>query len=246
MNRTRKCFLLSILLLGVLAILLLGNQKVSALERTNDHEVIDTYQYTTNSETREWKSRTIQQNREALRIPDDVLSRLSNKALYEAFITYPFLGDVYAYAQTPEHPDKALARMESYFSAYQEVLRRDLTLTELAVEYALAQLKDDNQKMDSLKGLSFYTVQTFVESSCRAELFDREGGLIAAKWIMTDLVMKEIEQDADLINKVKADLSPDTAMVTSSAVRRTLRGSAIKGLFHSEPRSFKQKTHLLL
>lgn len=97
---------------------------------------IHSYEYPINQNSEVWPSLTIEEKRESLEIPSYVLENMSDSSLYDAFIKYPFLSDILAYVNRPtENLLEPLEKLSKYCSAYQEILRRGLTLSELQIVY---------------------------------------------------------------------------------------------------------------
>lgn len=166
------------------------------------------FKYQTGPNDPKWETRSIEENREALIIPEAVLKDLSEEDLYQAFITYPFLLDFMAYANEPVQ--ERLDEMKPYFSAYQEIARRGLSISELALNYNLNKAEDSKvQALDKkgsldkeeLKDTDLYTV---AESS--KGLFDSDAAAMIADEVVSDIVSYELENNPELLNRLVASV----------------------------------------
>ncbi len=73
-----------------------------------------------------------------LRIPDEILDRMTDEALIDAILAYPFLCDLHAYGFGTI--DEGIETSRSYFSALDELLSRDTAATSLKT-YGLASVE---------------------------------------------------------------------------------------------------------
>ena len=176
--------------------------KISAKEQDTG------FKYQTGPNDSEWETRSIEENREALIIPDSVLKDLSAEDLYEAFITYPFLLDYMAYANEPVQ--ERLDEMKTYFSAYQEIERRGLSISELALNYNLKVAEDSKVQALAQKGsldkedLKDPDLYTVAESS--KGLFDSDAAVMIADEVVSDIVSYELENNPELLNRLVASV----------------------------------------
>ena len=166
------------------------------------------FKYQTGPNDPEWETRSIEENREALIIPDAVLKDLSEEDLYQAFITYPFLLDYMAYANEPVQ--ERLDEMKPYFSAYQEIARRGLSISELALNYNLNKAEDSKVQAldkkgsldkDDLEDQDLYTVDDSYKG-----LFDSEAAVMTANEVVSDIVSYELENNPELLDRLAASV----------------------------------------
>lgn len=92
---------------------------------------IDSFEYSIGSNDYRWQFMSIKEKRDALLIPEDILSKMTNNCLLESFLKYPFLCDILAYSTGDDDYTDALEKMSKYCSAYQEILKRGLTVHEM-------------------------------------------------------------------------------------------------------------------
>ena len=99
--------------------------------------LITEYNHEITPDQPEWKNYIVPELRKKLTIPQETLSRMTEKCLYETLLKYPFLCDFGAFATVPEGSDPvALEKFKEHCSVYQEIERRGLTLSELSASYA--------------------------------------------------------------------------------------------------------------
>lgn len=100
------------------------------------HEMpIETYRYPIDSSSPTWAFLTIAEKREQVVIPDSVLSRMTEKCLYQTLVTYPFLCDIQAFTSDWLDTSSAIHEFSIYCSAYQEIMRRGLSISSLYEQY---------------------------------------------------------------------------------------------------------------
>lgn len=96
---------------------------------------IETYRYPIDSSSSTWAFLTIAEKREQVVIPDSVLSRMTEKCLYQTLVTYPFLCDIQAFTSDWLDTSSAIHEFSIYCSAYQETMRRGLSISRLYEQY---------------------------------------------------------------------------------------------------------------
>lgn len=130
----KKNFLTLLLIFSIVLLVPFLVQKQDVKGQENS---ITEYDYVITPEQPEWKNYTVPQLRKKLIIPQETLSKMTEKCLYETLMKYPFLCDFGAFATVPEGSDPvALEKFKEHCSVYQEIVRRGLTLSELSASYA--------------------------------------------------------------------------------------------------------------
>ena len=114
--------------------------------------------------TEEWvKLGTVQNKREALRIPEETLKQMSNEELIEATMEYPFLVDIYVFGTEGEPLRSAVNSVYEGCDALRELLsRRD-------GEEALRAYREKVAKNPEESGLSEWkmnAIDTLLEVLC--------------------------------------------------------------------------------
>lgn len=129
------CMLL-VLIFTVLVISVPG----AAAEPAEDASVVPVthYEYPITPDSPDWFNYTVLEKVEMLRIPDEILDRMTDEALIDAILAYPFLCDLHAYGFGTI--DEGIETSRSYFSALDELLSRDTAATSLKT-YGLASVE---------------------------------------------------------------------------------------------------------
>lgn len=89
---------------------------------------IDHYTYPITLESEDWFDYSVMEKVEMLRIPQEILSRMTSSALITAIEEYPYLVDIYLYGIGPED---GVDVSRSYFSALDELLSREDGIADL-------------------------------------------------------------------------------------------------------------------
>lgn len=114
---------------------------ISAIDIIDGNTVISTdydinyYTYPITSESEDWFDYSVQEKVEMLRIPQEILSRMTSHALITAIKEYPYLVDIYLYGTGPED---GIDVSRSYFSALDELLSREDGIADLTAYCANA------------------------------------------------------------------------------------------------------------
>ena len=167
------------------------SQKIFANTNTNndvDNVAIEYYEYPINIDSEIWTTLSVQEKRDALIIPESILTRMTDSCLYEAFIKYPFIGDVLAYSGDIYDMETPLKCLAEYCSAYQEILRRGISISELKAIY------ENNANLEQYA------------SNQKNELFKYEGEKLLVEHVIDDITSAELRENPQLsetIAKIK-------------------------------------------
>ena len=85
---------------------------------------ISEYEYPITSASPDWKSYTVHEKVEMLRIPKNVLHRMTDKALVRAIAEFPYLIDIGVYGNFPKDYDTGIQRVQTYCSAMGKLLSK--------------------------------------------------------------------------------------------------------------------------
>ena len=112
-----------IMLLVIVCIFLLNRKNGDEhIEVVNANEVISVYEYPIVPGDDKWlELETVNDKIEVCRIPQETLENMTDQALIQAVLDYPFICDVFAY----DEQDLAIRSLEKNCDAYSELIRRD-------------------------------------------------------------------------------------------------------------------------
>ena len=119
----------------------------STLPSNGQYIITEKYEYPIVPGTSKWKSfQTSREMADACQIPDDILSKMTTKALVLSVMDYPLLFDMGAYSTKQEGFDS----IYSSFNGLQELARRSDGLTELQnYKASLDAIKNKNIEIKS-------------------------------------------------------------------------------------------------
>lgn len=119
----KRKVLKNIMLLVIVCIFLLNRKNgYEYIEVVNANEVISVYEYSIVPGDDKWvELETVDDKIEACRIPQETLENMTDQALIQAVLDYPFICDVFAY----DEQDLAIRSLEKNCDAYSELIRRD-------------------------------------------------------------------------------------------------------------------------
>lgn len=85
---------------------------------------ISEYEYPITNASPDWKSYSVHEKVEMLRIPENVLRRMTDKALVRAIAEFPYLIDIGLYGNFPKDYDTGIQRVQTYCSAMDKLLSK--------------------------------------------------------------------------------------------------------------------------
>lgn len=132
MRKQRLSFVLAV---SLLLHLLSGAVAAIGIDSSLENFSIDYYEYPIDIDSPDWFDYTVSENVEKLRIPEQILRRMTNTALVTAIHEFPYVCDLYLYNDSIED---GFTSMLSYCSALSELSSRELdadTLASLAAPF---------------------------------------------------------------------------------------------------------------
>ena len=127
---------------------------------------IESYTYPITLDSPEWFSYTVLEKVEMLRIPEETLSRMTDEALVQAIVEYPYLVDLGLYGTIED----GVSVCRGYFSALDELLKRESGRNALAVSgfraVESAAGKASADKEDTHSTFVMYQMQELVNYLC--------------------------------------------------------------------------------
>ena len=126
----------------------------AAAEPAEDASVVPVthYEYPITTDSPDWFNYTVLEKVEMLRIPDEILERMTDEALVTAIAEYPYLVDLGVYGSI----DESVPICCEYFSALNELLSRDTAQQAMStyglqvVENAAQLASADNDDLDNV------------------------------------------------------------------------------------------------
>lgn len=90
------------------------------VEQAEELTPIESYTYPITSDSPDWFNYTVLEKVEMLRIPEETLARMTDEALIQAIVDYPYFGDLGLYGPV----ENAVQTCRKYFSALDELMSR--------------------------------------------------------------------------------------------------------------------------
>jgi hypothetical protein len=143
----------------ILALFMISSGVVAAARRSSTTNVA--YSYPIKPGSPEWKAlNSHEEMLQVVQIPEEVLARMSTRALVETVLDYPLFGDMFAY-NSLQSGFKAVA---GNFNGIQELFRRSDGAHELVLKYRTMDPRSIDEKWSLLKRGQYEAQFTFIET----------------------------------------------------------------------------------